>query len=180
MRVIVCPTLLEQQLLHYQQHAKTLANLINHIYPAQSQQLYAQTCDYQLIELAHKNDRIEWFLTAKNSRSNDGLFFLFLQDTEDKSFYRTKNSGPTYLREYINLPLNFGRHYVRRYLQLSDVHQELIKFQLGHWVNGETPLEKCSSLNHREAIEQLLPILDKMLEELSWKALPSLITRKRA
>ncbi|WP_124939179.1 hypothetical protein [Vibrio viridaestus] len=179
-RVIACPTLLQFQLKHYQQHAIALANLINHLYPAQSRQLYAQTCDHQLIDLTHKNDRIEWFLSAKNSRSNDGLFFLFLQDSDDKSFYRTKNSGPKILSEYINLPLNFGRHYVRRYLELSNVHQELIKFQLGHWVNGETPLEKCSSLNHREAIEHLLPILNQMMEELDWKAIPSLITRKRA
>lgn len=178
-RVVVCPTVLKSQLLHYQRHTKTLANLISHLYPAQSTQLYAQTCDHQLIDLPHKNDRIDWFLTAKNSHANDGLFFLFIQDKDDPTFFRTKNSGPSYLSEYIDLPLNFGRHYVRRYLQLSNVHQELVKFQLGHWVNGETPLEKCSSLSHKVAIEQLLPVLDEMLEELSWEAIPSLITRKR-
>lgn len=179
-RVVVCPTVLKSQLIHYQQHMKTLANLINHLYPAQSAQLYAQTCDHQLIDLPHKNDRIEWFLTAKNSQANDGLFFLFIQDKDDPTFFRTKNSGPSYLSKYIDLPLNFGRHYVRRYLQLSNIHQELIKFQLGHWVNGETPLEKCSSLSHRVAINQLLPVLDMMLEELSWVPVPSLITRKRS
>jgi hypothetical protein len=179
-RVIACPTVLEQQLRNYHQHTKTLANLINHCYPFQSQQLYAQTSDHQLIALSHKNERVDWFLTAKNSRSNDGLMFLFIQDKDDTTFYRTKNSGPALLSQYIDLPLNFGRHYVRRYLQLAGTHQELIKFQLGHWVNGETPLEKCSSLNHREAVLQLRPLLDSMLNELGWEATPSLITRKKA
>lgn len=179
-RVIACPEILETQLQLYKQHAHTLANLISHLYPIQSQQLFAQTCDYQLIELSSKVERTEWFLSVKNSRSNDGVFFLFIGDDDDDTFYRTRNSGPSTLSEYITLPLNFGRHYVRRYLQKANVHQELIKFQLGHWVTGETPLEKYSSLLHQEAIKKLRPILNQMLAELGWNSLPSLLTRKRA
>ncbi len=150
-----------------------------HIYPYQAEQLYSQTCHHQLLDLKQAEERKSWFLSIKNSRGNDGLFFLFIDDKDDRSFYQTKNAGPRLLRDCIDLPLNFGRHYIRRYLQMADIHQELIKFQLGHWVTGETPLEKCSSLIHSEAIEQLCPVLNDMLIEIGWNALPSLITRKR-
>ena len=174
-----------EQLKHYREHVQTLANLISHLRPRDSQHLYAQCCDHQLINLMGKNERLDWFLSAKNSASNDGLFLLFLQDKQsnlelDDASFRSKNPGPKLLSDFIDLPLNFGRHYVRRYLQCKNIHQELIKFQLGHWVAGETPLEKHSSLNHQEAIAELLPVLNEMLSELGWLALPSLITRKRA
>lgn len=185
-RVIACPTVLKQQLKYYRQHVQTMANLIHHLFPRESCHLYAQCCDHQLIDLPTKIEKINWFLSVKNSHGNDGLFLLFLQnkstkfEREEDRPIRSQNSGPKYLSEFIDLPLNFGRHYVRRYLQCHNVHQELIKFQLGHWVVGETPLEKCSSLVHNEAIAQLLPHLDRMLDELNWQAIPSLVTRKRA
>jgi hypothetical protein len=185
-RVIACPTVLEQQLKHYQQHVQTMANLIHHLFPRESCHFYAQCCDHQLIDLPTKIEKIDWFLSVKNSHGNDGLFLLFLQnkstklESEEDISLRSQNAGPKYLSEFIELPLNFGRHYVRRYLQCNNVHQELIKFQLGHWVVGETPLEKCSSLIHSEAITKLLPFLDRMLDELNWQAIPSLVSRKRA
>ncbi|AXN03901.1 hypothetical protein [Vibrio anguillarum] len=178
-RVIACPSLLESQLRHYKQHSQTLANLISNLYPMQSQQLYAHTCEHQLLDLSNKVERTEWFLSVKNSQSNDGVFFLFTAVEDDDTIYQTKNSGPSSLSKHINLPLNFGRHYVRRYLQKENIHQELIKFQLGHWVTGETPLERYSSLTHCEAIETLSPILNQMLTDIGWQAIPSLITRKR-
>ncbi|MBF4307355.1 hypothetical protein, partial [Vibrio anguillarum] len=145
--------------------------------PMQSQQLYAHTCEHQLLDLSNKVERTEWFLSVKNSQSNDGVFFLFTAVEDDDTIYQTKNSGPSSLSKHINLPLNFGRHYVRRYLQKENIHQELIKFQLGHWVTGETPLERYSSLTHCEAIETLSPILNQMLTDIGWQAIPSLITR---
>ena len=184
-RVVACPSVLMEQLRYYRDHVQTLANLISHLLPQDSFHLYAQCCDHQLINLTSKKERLDWFLSVKNSTSNDGLFLLFLQDKQRKEEHedaslRSKNPGPKLLSEFIDLPLNFGRHYVRRYLQCKNVHQELIKFQLGHWVAGETPLEKHSSLIHQDAIAQLLPVLDEMLAELEWQAIPSLITRKRA
>ena len=184
-RVVACPSVLMAQLRYYREHVQTLANLISHLLPKDSFHLYAQCCDHQLINLMSKKEKLDWFLSVKNSPSNDGLFLLFLQDKHNKeegedTSLRSKNSGPKLLSEFIDLPLNFGRHYVRRYLQCKNVHQELIKFQLGHWVAGETPLEKHSSLVHQDAIAQLLPVLDDMIAELGWQAIPSLITRKRA
>ena len=184
-RVVACPSVLMAQLRYYREHVQTLANLISHLLPKDSFHLYAQCCDHQLINLTSKKEKLDWFLSVKNSPSNDGLFLLFLQDKHNKvegedTSLRSKNSGPKLLSEFIDLPLNFGRHYVRRYLQCKNVHQELIKFQLGHWVAGETPLEKHSSLVHQDAIAQLLPVLDDMIAELGWQAIPSLITRKRA
>ena len=184
-RIVACPSVLMEQLRYYREHVQTLANLTSHLLPQDSFHLYAQCCDHQLINLTTKKERLDWFLSVKNSQSNDGLFLLFLQDKHNKeededTSLRSKNPGPKLLSEFIDLPLNFGRHYVRRYLQCKKMHQELIKFQLGHWVAGETPLEKHSSLIHKDAITQLLPVLDEMIAELGWQAIPSLFTRKRA
>ncbi|WP_417763597.1 hypothetical protein [Shewanella sp.] len=184
-RIVACPSILKEQLAYYMEHLKTLANLLNHLLPKESAHLYLQCCDHQLINLQGKIEKTDWFLSVKNSKSNDGLFLLFVKnDADDKDCeddtYRSTNLGPKLLSQFIELPTNFGRHFVRRYLQTKNVHQELIKFQLGHWVAGETPLEKHSSLSHEAAIQQLKPILDDMLSELGWSAIPSLITRKRA
>jgi hypothetical protein len=47
-------------------------------------------------------------------------------------------------------------------------------------MTGETTLEKFSELNHVEAIQALLPTLNGMMDELGWRDIPSLLTRKRA
>lgn len=78
--------------------------------------------------------------------------------------------------------MNFGRYYLRLYLQHMGVHQELIKFRLGHWVIGEIPLEILSSFSMAESISMLQPLLDNMLSEsLNYRVtLRSMIKTKNA
>ena len=110
------------------------------------------------------------------------MFLFFTESNEHASRFKreVKNSSPAFLNTHFPFPLNFGRHYMRRYLQKNNIHQELIKFQLGHWMTGETALEKFSELNHVDAIQALLPTLNSMMVELGWREIPSLLTRKRA
>jgi hypothetical protein len=191
MRVIVCPRLLRQQLQFYQGHINTMANLLSVVEPLLSKHLFSQLSPTNYVHLQSKSERIEHFITIRNSATQLGVFFLFsthgneaegeqnkLDNTEQPVIPTTVT--PKKLRAEIHLPINFGRHYMRRYLQTQSVHQELIKFQLGHFVSGENPLEKFSSSSYATTVSSLQPIIDEMLIELGWKALPSLLTRLRS
>lgn len=181
MRVIACPTTLQTQLKHYQHHLDAVARLLSHNRTYESNQLRWHRSALRFIELTSKNARLDWHFSAKNSQKNDGLFLFFEQS--DKGEVKSINAYPTTIRRQSSqlpqLPLNFGRHYLRRYLQINDAPQELIKLQMGHWVTGENPLEGFSSLCMTEAINELLPTLDKMMNEIGWESIPSALTRKR-
>jgi hypothetical protein len=181
-RVVACPDILKSQILHYQAHIEAFANLIAVNFSYFAQQYFTHSSHVQHLELTSKTERLEQFLTIKNSSGTDGMFLFFTECDEHASHTKkiVQNSSPTFLNTYFPFPLNFGRHYMRRYLQMNNVHQELIKFQLGHWMTGETALEKFSELNHVEAIQALLPTLNSMMDELGWRDIPSLLTRKRA
>ncbi|MGU5726872.1 hypothetical protein [Aeromonas caviae] len=56
------------------------------------------------------------------------------------------------------------------------VEPELIDWQMGHWMTGQTPLGYYSALSHVEASRYLAPILDEMLSEVGWQAIPSSIS----
>ena len=181
MRVIACPTTLKAQLKHYQHHLDALARLLSHNRTYESNQLRWHRSTLRFIEMTSKNARLDWHFSAKNSQKNDGLFLFFEQS--DNGELKSINAYPTTIRRQSRrlpqLPLNCGRHYLRRYLQINDVPQELIKLQMGHWVTGENPLEGFSSLCMTEAINDLLPTLDKMMNEIGWESIPSALTRKR-
>ena len=61
-------------------------------------------------------------------------------------------------------------------LLMRRVDPELIDWQMGHWMTGQAPLAYYSALSHVEVSRLLAPILDEMLQEVGWLALPSLIT----
>ncbi|QJR79556.1 hypothetical protein CA267_001470 [Alteromonas pelagimontana] len=181
-RVVACPDILKSQILHYQAHFEAFANLIAVNFSYFAQQYFTHSSHLQHLKLTSKTERLEQFLAIKNSSGTDGMFLFFTESDEHASHIKkvVQNSSPTFLNTYFPFPLNFGRHYMRRYLQKNNIHQELIKFQLGHWMTGETALEKFSELNHVEAIQALLPTLNSMMDELGWRDIPSLLTRKRA
>ncbi|MFM2598255.1 hypothetical protein [Vibrio fortis] len=181
MRVIACPTTLKAQLKHYQHHLDAFARLLSHNRTYESNQLRWHRSALRFIEMTSKNARLDWHFSAKNSQKNDGLFLFF--ELSDNGELKSINAYPKTIRrqsrQLPQLPLNCGRHYLRRYLQRNDVPQELIKLQMGHWVTGENPLEGFSSLCMTEAINDLLHILDMMMDEIGWEPIPSVLTRKR-
>jgi len=181
-RVVACPDILKSQIMHYQAHIKAFANLIAVNFSHFAQQYFTHSSHIQHLKLTSKTERLEQFLSIKNSSGTDGMFLFFTERDEHANNINkeVKNSSPAFLNTRFPFPLNFGRHYMRRYLQKNNIHQELIKFQLGHWMTGETALEKYSELNHMDAIHALLPTLNSMMDELGWRDIPSLLTRKRA
>ncbi|GAD89525.1 MULTISPECIES: hypothetical protein [Vibrio] len=181
MRVIACAPVLTEQLNHYLDHVRTMSRLLSVALPNSSEQYKDQASPTQFIDLKSKNEKLNWFITTKNSKGNDGLFVFF--DHTEQGKIKATNAYPKSLKQHSeelpSFPMNFGRHYVRLYLQEKRVNQELVKFQLGHWVAGENPLELFSTFDFKEAVNTLCPILEQMMGELGWQAIPSALTRKR-
>ncbi|RXJ71677.1 hypothetical protein CS022_20275 [Veronia nyctiphanis] len=182
MRLVAAPTPLIEQLQYYLEHLNALANHLAMTAESLAMNMYFHSAQKPFLSMRGKLEKREWFDTAKHSKSNDGTL-VFLSIDKESGRLRAKNAGPSLLNEQdnseVSLPLNFGRHYIRQYLQKAGVHQEAIKFQLGHWVAGEIPLSSFSTQDHGQTIALLRPLLDEMMASLGWKEIPSLLTRKR-
>ncbi len=182
MRVVTCTKTLENQLDYYLSHIQAMSRLLTVASPHYSSQYKWQATNSQLLDLKSKNVKLDWFISVKNSKGTDGLFLFFKPNEQQKlvAYNAYPKSVKRYSQHLPDIPMNFGRHYLRLHLQNMGVHQELIKFQLGHWVAGENPLELFSSFAMADSIRTLQPILDTMLSDMGWEAIPSLLTRRRA
>lgn len=114
----------------------------------------------------------EWFTKHKNTRTEPGpLFYFELQGSKATP----KVLSPTWLmsRMPFGFKVNAGRHIIRSYLLRKRCRSELINFQMGHWLAGQAFLSQQSVFDFSMARNELTPLLDQMLEEHGWKALPS-------
>jgi hypothetical protein len=177
-RIIAIPAVLKQQLQHYKEHLNALGNLLAGTRVAEAKAMHWHIAEKVHLEKSSKVERIDWFLGAKHSRSNDGVFnYLKADSTDSKNVHPKQIVAST--PESLRLPINFGRHYLRRYLIKQGAAIELINAQLGHWVSGELPLSHLSTFEHCQAITELNEFLNPMMDELGWEPLPSVLTRKR-
>ncbi|HHQ4588656.1 TPA: hypothetical protein ACSP19_002045, partial [Aeromonas veronii] len=81
-----------------------------------------------------------------------------------------------FLPPALRLPSNAGRHWLKSQLIERQIDPELIDWQMGHWMTGQAPLGYYSALSHVDVSRYLAPVIDQMLREVGWQALPSQIT----
>lgn len=67
-----------------------------------------------------------------------------------------------------DLPLNVNRHYMRSELRHRGVHGELVDAWMGHWLDGQEPMGRYSTLSPVDFAAQLEPVLSEILEEMGW------------
>jgi hypothetical protein len=67
-----------------------------------------------------------------------------------------------------DLPLNVNRHYMRSELRHRGVHGELVDAWMGHWLDGQEPMGRYSTLSPIDFAAQLEPVLSGILEEMGW------------
>jgi len=65
-----------------------------------------------------------------------------------------------------DLPLNVNRHYLRSELRHRGVHAELVDAWMGHWLDGQEPMGRYSSLNPLDYAAGIEPVLTELLEEM--------------
>ena len=175
-RLVSMPELLAQQLAHLTTHLQRLAQMIRYHDPSLAATVdTVLKKDEQLLSLGMA-DASHWFKTVRNSRKELGPLFIFRSINRQ---WRAVNVFPALLAEFLppalKLPSNAGRHWLKSQLLARKVDPELIDWQMGHWMTGQAPLGYYSVFSHVEASLVLAPILDDMLREVGWTALPSQI-----
>ena len=123
------------------------------------------------------SEAANWYKRVKNSRQLLGPLFHFRKIHNQ---WTAVNLSPAVLVAEqpagIRLPANAGRHWLKTRLLAERVDPELIDWQMGHWMTGQAPMGYYSIFNHVENRERLAPTLDRLLQEVGWLALNSLIS----
>lgn len=176
-RLVCMPELLEKQLCFYAAHLAALAELLRCIEPALANTIDQLLKADEVLLALGLSDSSVWYQSVRNSRRELGPLFHFKQVNRQ---WHAVNLFPkaltSFLPEELRLPSNAGRHWMKSQLIKRQVEPELIDWQMGHWMTGQTPLGYYSALSHVEASRYLAPILDEMLSEVGWQAIPSSIS----
>lgn len=67
-----------------------------------------------------------------------------------------------------DLPLNVNRHFMRSELRHRNVHGELVDAWMGHWLDGQEPMGRYSTLSPIDFAAHLEPVLSEILAEMGW------------
>lgn len=173
-RLVCLPSILNEQVTAYQEHLSCLRGLIRVLEPKLCQSIdgYLDATS-KTLGLDYK-ESCQWFKLIRNSRINHGPLFIFQRQ---RSGIVTRGISPTELVLRLHaehdIPANAGRHWLKSSLLYNKVNSELVNFQMGHWQSGEVPLADYSALNYIDAVNELLPILDKLFKEVGWQTLKS-------
>ncbi|UJF17097.1 hypothetical protein L0B53_04045 [Vibrio sp. SS-MA-C1-2] len=175
-RVIAIPSALNQQLEEYKKHLIKLGlafSLINE--PIAT---HAITTTNVLVRSVREksSDRINKIMKYKEAKMKEvgPLFYIEYQAGKFKSLNVTTSwlMSKFYTGEDF-IPSNYARHFLANYLEEHGVRNELVYFQLGHWSVGEMPLSIESTLGTSDAIKEITPVLDYLVNELGWEVCPS-------
>ena len=176
-RYVCVPDELKQHLGHYQRHLRQLAELIRYRFPELGNELDGMLQLEARAVTLEPSEAANWYKRVKNSRQLLGPLFHFRKIHNQ---WTAVNLSPAVLVAEqpagIRLPANAGRHWLKTRLLAERVDPELIDWQMGHWMTGQAPMGYYSIFNHVENRERLAPTLDRLLQEVGWLALNSLIS----
>jgi hypothetical protein len=72
------------------------------------------------------------------------------------------------LRGISNLPLNLNRHFLRSELRHRGVSAELVDAWMGHWLDGQEPMGRFSTLSPLDYMSGIEPVLNEILDDMGW------------
>jgi|GEM_PF-2052036 len=72
------------------------------------------------------------------------------------------------LRGISDLPLNLNRHFLRSELRHRGVSAELVDAWMGHWLDGQEPMGRFSTLSPLDYMAGIEPVLSEILDDLGW------------
>ncbi|WP_445426675.1 hypothetical protein [Alishewanella sp. HL-SH06] len=174
-RIVAVGSILAQQLNYYQNHIEKLCNLIIILKPELGEHIHSAIDKLRIALLNSFGENQTLLKSVKNNVKLPGpLFELQMKQDSLQCIAISPKTLKARLKGF-KFPINFGRHVLRSYLLKKQLPSELINFQLGHWSTGEAALGDYSSFELNEAINLLTPIIDEMLQEQGWQALPTLL-----
>ncbi|CAI3798258.1 hypothetical protein [Rheinheimera sp. MM224] len=174
-RIVAVAPLLEQQLLNYQHHIVHLRHHLAVLQPELSEhvRLALNKLTTALVNSLTQNHSL--ITQMKNNDRLPGPLFYLSHKYRKLQFHAITPKWLQAQLENFAYPINFGRHVLRSHLLKQCVPPELSNFQMGHWSTGEAALGEYSSFEISEAIALLTPVIDTMLQEQGWRALPTLL-----
>lgn len=142
-RLVPVPDTLSRQLNLYRQHRERV-----------TEQLWAL--------LGIKNpDHFLFFLSKAASRTK-----------KSEKLVRVTSVSPTSVTENLrgisDLPLNLNRHFLRSELRHRGVSAELVDAWMGHWLGGQEPMGRFSTLNPLDYRSGIEPFLNQILDDMGW------------
>lgn len=99
-------------------------------------------------------------------------FFFYLQHTSSPSLVKaiSVRSGHDFSWEY-SIPDNANRHYLRTKLSEAGIEGEIIDAFMGHWLRGQEPFGRFSTLSPEMVANILDKPLTKILKDNGWKVI---------
>jgi hypothetical protein len=176
-RIVAVPNVLVSQLKEYKRHLGCLRSLLRVLLPKMCSTIDNIVDVQQNVLNFNHTQATQWYKVIRNSRKQQGpFFFLHRQGNSVVATNLSPSELVNYCKNTIQLPANAGRHWLKSHLLEKNICPELINFQMGHWQAGEVPLGHYSALSHVEAINEIVPVLDELFEEVGWKSLKSVIS----
>ena len=176
-RIVAVPNVLVSQLKEYKRHLGCLRSLLRVLLPKMCSTIDNIVDVQQNVLSFNHTQATQWYKVIRNSRKQQGpFFFLHRQGNSVVATNLSPSELVNYCKNTIQLPANAGRHWLKSHLLEKNICPELINFQMGHWQAGEVPLGHYSALSHVEAINEIVPVLDELFEEVGWKSLKSVIS----
>jgi len=96
------------------------------------------------------------------------LPFLFFLTKVGWDQVRQKNVMAM-IENFMPLPINASRHYIRSKLRETDCSKEVVRLVLGHWELGQEPFSNMSGLNPSHYREQLKQHWEPVFNTSGWK-----------
>ncbi|MEP1215139.1 MAG: hypothetical protein ABJM11_03880 [Marinobacter sp.] len=91
---------------------------------------------------------------------------------EPLQLVKVRPATPTTLAKNLkgisDLPLNINRHYLRSELRHRGVHAEFVDAWMGHWLDGQEPMGRFSTLSPLDFSSSIEPVLSEILNEMGW------------
>lgn len=174
-RIVAVAPVLEQQLLNYQHHIVHLRHHLAVLQPELSEhvKLALNKLTTALVNSLTQNHSL--ITQVKNNDHLPGPLFYLSHKHRQLKYHAITPKWLQAQLENFAYPINFGRHVLRSHLLQKSVPPELTNFQMGHWSTGEAALGDYSAFEISEAIALLNPVIDTMLQEQGWYAIPTLL-----
>lgn len=103
----------------------------------------------------------------------DQLSRIFLLENDFKPTEIRPSALTPLLAEYLPLPLNVNRRFLRTELRARNCPSEVVDAFMGHWSRGQEPWGQYSSLSIIEIVENLKGYIEGILNDLNIKPIKS-------
>lgn len=98
---------------------------------------------------------------------------MFFLDDDSKVIDITPSSIKTYMKDYMDLPVNSNRHYLRSNLRSLSLNSEYVDYFMSHWKSGQEYFGKYSSIAINDYADKVLKDVRLILSRIGFEFIAS-------